>query len=438
MSAKRALFLSTLFALLAACTQKPQAPTAVAAADLPCSTDAECTPKGLVCDALRRTCVCTSDAMCVGSDGGPYCNAFTGRCVREIGGCKSDAECGDARFCDIAVRTCRDRKAWCAPCNQDAECGGENDFCIRHPDFSTSPTFCASACNADGSCPTNQRCADTEKGRQCIPQIGRCNQVSACTPDSGQACAADADCTQGSGQVCDAVQGRCIAAEKSCAAGQSCDPVTRQCVASCRLDAECRERFNGDSMYVCVNNTCVYAESCLQDGDCPAAKYCAKADGAASGDAGTCRLSCTGDSECPLGQRCLVNGENRKRCTDSCVSNADCPLNAICNGTRCETVASDGSRRCQTHRVCNAKEWCVNNSCTAVPSMCAACSNVGAACGTTGLICANIYPVGQQRFSRCLPTCSIDDDCPNGFYCPPGLPTCYPIESDAPNYTSCR
>lgn len=452
------------FGALAGCTAGSGSPDAGSpgSGDLPCSTEAECADQHLVCDHLRRTCVCTKDAMCAGNPAGAYCNAFTGRCVKDIAGCKSDRECGEGNFCDAALRTCRAKKAWCEPCTQDEECGGPDDFCIHHPEFQTTPTFCGVACGAGDACPAGQKCATTEKGKQCLPEVGRCNQAASCTPDSGQPCGVDTDCTLGDGQLCDQVLGRCVAGQSSCAQGQACDPVTHQCVAGCRLDRECVERFS-DPMYSCLNNSCVRAETCHGDGDCPSTKWCFKASGAGDAAAGTCQAACNADLDCPLGQRCVNNPTTaRRRCLDGCVNgdNSGCSLNAICNNGGCEYAGPNGVRRCQVKEVCAFRESCLNSSCVPAPDHCKACS---AGCGAGA--CATIYsnvtcggsaqcPAGIAQacgnvdgcassggyacacpMQRCLYRCTTDVQCPKGFTCQGAAvngnngPWCYPVDA---------
>lgn len=385
----------------------------IAVADLPCSTNAECADRNFVCDPLRRLCVCTSDAMCAGNPAGAYCNAFTGRCVGDVAGCKSDGDCADGQFCDAALRTCRTRKGWCEPCSQDAECGASGDFCIHHPDFASAPTFCAAACGAGGTCPEGRKCAQTEKGQQCVPATGRCQQVSACNPDSGQRCAVDTDCTEGVGQACDRVRSRCVAAQATCVAGQACDPISRQCVAACQQDRECVERF-ADNAYVCVDGTCVHAETCRSDTECAADKWCEIAAGATSG---VCQPACTADAECPLGQRCLAENGHR-RCTPGCSGDSDCPLNAVCSGGVCEYATPTGARRCQLTNVCAPKEICGSNASDASRyHVCNATETCRACTGGCGAgVCAQIYtPSGS--ISRCAFRCATDDECPSGFSC---------------------
>lgn len=443
--------------LAAACTA-PEGPVdagTFSLSSLPCSTNAECSDYGFICDDVRRTCVCTSDEMCADKQGTPYCNAFTGHCVADVAGCKGDGECGDGEFCDVALRTCRDKKAYCGGCTQDAECGGPNDHCVKHPDFPGSPAFCASACTDTGGCALGQTCRDTEKGKQCVPTSGRCQggEGALCNPDTGQSCFQDRSCTEGVDQMCDMGSNLCVAKDSGCKSGQACDPVTRSCVLACRDDAECQEQYgSAEKPYQCVRSTCMPVEICKGDGDCPTGKFCFKEPGEdGANDSGLCQLSCNANEDCPLGERCVQNPLTaRNRCEPGCRTNSDCPLPSICTAGQCEyTNPLNNNQRCQVKEVCGFREFCSDQTCTAEAKHCQGSSNCGsggtaipiffnAACGTTANITCpggsvkrcDLYAAGcggsgsfanacACAITRCVYSCANDASCPNGFYCAP-------------------
>lgn len=438
--------------LVVACSAEPEKPQdRVSITSLPCAIDAECAELGFVCDDGRRTCVCTSDSMCEDKEGTPYCNAFTGHCVAEIAGCKTDSECSANEFCDGALRICREKKPYCGSCTQDAECGGPNDYCVKHPDFPGSASYCATACTAEGACPTGQACRDTEKGKQCVPENVRCQsgQSVECTPDSKQRCRENADCS--GGQVCDDATSLCRAASSGCRASQSCDPISRKCVTSCEFNADCQERYGPN--YVCEEQTCVPMESCLRDEDCGDDSFCFKMPGSSAETVGACQASCRSHDDCYLQQVC--SDGPRRKCVSGCTSNADCPLNAICSNGSCEFKDSAGNRRCQLTEVCDFKEVCENNSCRLDPKHCGAgtstCPQGGklsaiffspGCVGGTAVAC----PAGSHqgvvnqgggnanlcKIERCLYSCADHSDCPNGFYCDQWLGSiCQPNENNA-------
>lgn len=458
--------LALSFCLLAACSPEDDKPDRVSVSSLPCTIDAECSELGFVCDDGRRLCVCTSDSMCADKEGKPYCNAFTGHCVAEIAGCKGDNDCGNNEFCDGALRICRDKKGYCGSCTQDAECGGPNDYCVTHPDFPGSASYCGAACTAEGACEAGQACRDTEKGKQCVPENSRCQsgQSQSCTPDSGQSCGSDADCTSGGGQVCDTASNKCRAANSGCRASQSCDPEKRVCVTSCRFDAECVERYGQN--FVCEQDACVPMTSCKDDGDCGADAFCFKMPGSSPSDIGSCQASCRSNDDCFLEQTCSATSP--RKCVPGCSKNTDCPLNAICSGGACEFKDPGGAQRCQLQEVCGFKEFCVSNSCrveskhcgpetSSTSPYCPAGGNrfplfFNSVCGNgVGLTC----PAGSTKKSlrlnveqcngfgcqidRCLHGCEGGAGCPNGFYCrelpDPSNPSvwkefCYPNDNN--------
>lgn len=437
-----------LLLVVAACTTPPGTPDAggdFALYDVRCSTAAECVSGDVAfaCDPIRRSCVCTTDAMCAAVGGKPWCNAFTGRCVEDVAGCKSDEECGAGRFCDSSLRTCRDKRAFCESCSVDDECGGEADKCVALPGALSTATYCATACGAGDACPDGQLCRDTAKGRQCLPGTGRCTAAAGdCNPDSGLPCARDADCAAGQDQLCDTVASRCVAARATCAADQVCDATTRACVGKCRLNEECAARFEGDSNWICVNNACVRALTCDVDGDCPSStQWCFKEPTAPAGTDGICQTTCDGDEDCPLSQRCVNDDATaRRRCVDGCRDNAGCPLNAICDDGRCLSTGPGGTLRCQAKEVCAFRQVCQNTSCVTATQHCKSCSGgcaggacvdipyaagCGAATSSCNAICSRDVGIslgcpGQGCYCsarRCLVTCSTDAQCPNGLYC---------------------
>jgi len=80
--------------------------------------------------------------------------------------------------------------AACAPCGADAECGGEDDRCVRMG--TSGDAFCLVACEADADCPEDWTCSasavdsvDGASSRQCVPPD------ETCRPE-GEGCADDA------------------------------------------------------------------------------------------------------------------------------------------------------------------------------------------------------------------------------------------------------
>ncbi|MCB9728496.1 MAG: hypothetical protein H6746_08465 [Deltaproteobacteria bacterium] len=135
-----------------------------------------------------------SDAdACVGCFGSP-CNAnsdcFSGWCVDgPLGGtctqlcesacpegwaCKGVGGGGDPAFICIWVH-----QPYCRPCRVDGDCGhplasGFANRCVERPDGSGS--YCATECQAGGSCPSGASCTALGEGpdERCIPDDGVC------------------------------------------------------------------------------------------------------------------------------------------------------------------------------------------------------------------------------------------------------------------------
>jgi hypothetical protein len=119
---------------------------------------------GCACDA-NKDCI---SGLCIdGEDGKKIC---TFSCVSE---CPAGWACNiyyDQKVCE--------KKEWdlCKPCEYDAQCGDENDFCIK---FGATGAFCGMECQANGDCPAHFSCqkATTYQGaevKQCIPDTGSC------------------------------------------------------------------------------------------------------------------------------------------------------------------------------------------------------------------------------------------------------------------------
>lgn len=453
-----------LTALLGCPAEPPATPDGgVSQSALSCSSDAECSG-GFVCDRIRRSCVCTRDEVCT-DPARPYCNAFTGRCVEEVAGCVRDSDCTPQEFCDAAVRTCRARLGWCAPCADDRECGGAEDRCVVHPEFTSAPRFCGKACDAGGGCPDGQSCRETDRGRQCIPATGRCSTYEeSCVPDTRQPCATDVDCTEGVRQICDRALRQCVAAESTCPGGRVCDPISRRCELPCREDNECRVRHE-DPTLVCQSRTCTVPDTCYRDSECDANRFCYREPGLSVDAPGACRPTCASNSECPLGQVCAEDPvSSRKRCLTGCVngSNASCPINAVCQGGACATTNSTGQRHCQIRQACNFKEYCRANVCVPGTEHCQKCGGAqscpaGTSClrvpfnlSCSPVTCPPGY-VGDSKtgtrecgtgraywcwanicaVSGCRGPTMADDDCPQGFECQSWNQAYYCVPRDA-------
>ena len=126
-----------------------------------CSSDAECSGRGLVCDLGVGVCVeCARDSDCLGADE---------LCVG-AGVCRTAATCESSRQCPGQV--CRMGLGRCVDCSLDADCPAEQR-CERFSCVARPPT-----CVADSDC--------VSLGLVCDEGLAECVQ-----------CAADTDCVDG-------------------------------------------------------------------------------------------------------------------------------------------------------------------------------------------------------------------------------------------------
>ena len=372
-----------------------------------CNVDAECGE--LRCDKVRRQCICLSDASCRVEDGGAprYCNNYTGMCVEEISGCTADGDCASSEYCDPSLRACRPVKGFCQGCARDEECGGAGDHCLQSADGSRA---CGRACTSDADCPRGAACADSGRGRQCMPwaqsQPASCQAFRGCTPDSKKACAVDGDCGAGEEQRCDVGRGQCVALQQACAAGTVCDARNRVCVSDCAVDSDCAAGLR------CVDRACEPDAQCSVDADCSADKVCVKTAGAPVGE---CRAACQVDTECPLGELCVPGTNGRNRCEPGCTTSGGCPLDMRCNATtrQCEgpvvgsVTVCQATVACPTCQQCSAQQACV--PATAGFPYCQSCSS-NADC--PGGVCLQLLDG-----LACARTCGAGQECPSGFAC---------------------
>jgi hypothetical protein len=345
------------------------------------SCDGACCP-GLVCE--NSTCVV------------PVCNNFTGLCVANVAGCKSDLECPAGEWCDKTVRACKPRKGFCEPCASDHECGGDSDLCVE--DTALRQKFCAVACdpaNEDSDCERmvgNGASCQNFGGRwQCWPKEGKnCKLFRGCIPDSRKTCETSAQCDDVPDQICDPGSGLCVARVQMCPFGQVCDGRSRVCVDACISDADC---IAIDARLRCVNRGCeplgecaASAEDPTGDSMCPPNKVCSFDPGLKSG---VCVPFCTSNNDCQLGSVCQRTADGRSKCVSGCIANGDCPPDKKC-------VKQAG----QVVGVC---EGVAGVTCQS-DSACPVCSS----CDLPTLQCKNAGPLGF-----CKP-CGSDSDCNQG------------------------
>lgn len=404
-----------------------------------CNVDAECKASDagvdLRCDPVRRVCICLSDLDCNRNPEAPvrFCNNYTGLCVANVAGCKSNADCEASEYCDPSIRACQPVKTFCEQCATDEECGGAGDDCVLDPNLNQK--FCATACETKSDCPRGGECRDFGGKKLCGPptqvdtegNIPSCLSFESCTPDTLQTCNSDAECTQSEGQRCDTSQGRCIALERKCPFGTACDPTAKICVTECSIDEDC-----GDSNQRCINRVCEAPFSCEEDSDCSASRVCSKAPGQTVGQ---CRPFCQSDAECPLATICSESADGRSRCVEGCRpcdpsmatcgprdGNRGCPIESRCGAAGlCEYAPEGEPSYCQSSSACDTCE-----SCNLSPNLgeqfrcrsarlsfpyCERCATP-TECGGGGT-CVQLV----DGLTYCMRQCGGGQECPQGFVC---------------------
>ncbi|MFZ5468769.1 MAG: hypothetical protein ACOZIN_04960 [Myxococcota bacterium] len=389
-----------------------------------CNVDAEC--GSLRCDKVRHQCICLSDSSCAPTQPGDpvrYCNNYTGLCVTEISGCKSDLDCKDSagevdptQYCDSSIRTCRPRKAFCEVCAADFECGGQGDLCLT--DSTLNVMFCGKACALNADCARGATCQDFNGTKQCWPDLDgggvsgppSCRNFKGCTSDSLRTCNSNADCADLGDQRCDLAQGKCVAIDQVCPFGTVCDPRNKICVLECAVDADC-----GDPTLRCTNRVCEPIGECASDAQCPANKVCSIPPGQLTGQ---CQPFCQTDQDCPLGNTCQRLGD-KFRCAPGCNSNANCPIDQRCNTTTktCEGPVVGAVRTCQATVACNTCELCdlTQFACFAAKGTFPFCVQCSSSTECAGGACVQM----ADGKSYCAKYCVTGQECPQGFACLP-------------------
>jgi hypothetical protein len=179
-------------------------------------------------------------------------------------------------------------------------------------------------CTAVIECTSDSECAAEPFGR-CVGS-GRTH----CSYAFEQAaCAVDADCTALPGGACPS-----YSREIFCLPSGQCDERPRLCAypalnATCEADADC-DAVPGGRCDKTIERSACHHHGCAADGDCAGEARCE----CRAGEGRVCVFpTCSGDSDCETGQRCVRPSDLGMRtpdgsfCTtpdDECSSDADC------------------------------------------------------------------------------------------------------------------
>ncbi|MBI5524716.1 MAG: hypothetical protein HY897_00115 [Deltaproteobacteria bacterium] len=263
---------------------------------VPCTGDGDCGPKK-VCESGLCNLGCRTDPQC---DEGQFCDNM--KCVS---GCRDNMDCAP-QICDTTTHQCANcvpggcpgghicRGGYCGPCSYDDDCGHGSICCVF--DWGTSDLRCvAGDCCTSFACPEGQGCVD-----------------NVCGP-----CQTDADCQENWGYLCEA--GQCVT---GCRTTEQCGYGSVGCTSggACMCTPE-----TGCYFGVCHGGTCT---ECQQDADCPGDPSWRRCCG--DGRCYDYASECCDDLDCPLGQRCVQESGEKRRC--ACDSSAQCPGGEICCG----------------------------------------------------------------------------------------------------------
>ncbi len=328
--------------------------------DVECELDTDCGAVGAcrngVC-AMRDDCSakkdCLESEVCVPTAGQLQAGAH---CLQ--GGLGNiDDECEDATDCasGFCAGTCT------LPCEKSSDCG-EGECRLRQQDGTTFAGCGTATCGCD----------DDEV----------CGNAGVCAETT--VCSAAEDCSD----------------DEECRAGLCLSPCIEK--GDCKGKGECALRPEVGGYFcvgappcdcsndeVCIDDECVVAEPCTNDGDCP--------DGVCITN--QCRATCEQNSECAEGMECQ----------------------SVQVGTR-------WIRRCEA-ALCNCGEpeaWCLPNGARTSGTCyrdedCDACGDYeGYACSVLNFDLDGVSEAcGCQSYLECGILCESEGDCPTGLDCSP-------------------
>lgn len=366
-----------------------------------CDANDDC-PEGSACFALSdgfKACVdlCTGSGQCR-TAAGYRCKTFDDGTGQPLSMCYSTTDAAGATG---------------APCEKHEDCADAGQ-CL----FSFPYGYCATA-----FCSAEQPCADGE----CV----RLNGVPTCL----KGCAATDDCKVAGvdyERVCKAARNIDNVQVKVCLTNVSGKPIGE----ACKTDFECD---TGLTCTIVSRGRCALgAETCLSDGDCPAANdFCVMSEPSL---AGLCTKSCSAGQKCPPGTtQCVTRDGTSGTCLPSCFTAALCPGGDAMSCVYGDPLSSTTGAAVSVCTVvylgdpgspCAADAECASGSCLKGAGGAGYCTST---CPVQ-LMSVCPFPMGCATYNgqkRCHLRCdSTANDCPAGFSCqqPAGDPwVCLPM-----------
>ncbi len=301
-------------------------------------------------------------------------NVFTNKCVKFAVQCSNCDSCGEE---ERTVCLCDDSN----DCSQCSDCVG--GICIdkcKPGEVCNGSTCCE--CNSETPCPQGFFCDGCKC--QCAGIVNSKGECVQCQENSD--CS---DCEFCSNSQC--VERTCpnnlicIGGDCGCPPGTQYDLVTNSCIPAdeCGKDGDCPECFTCVSglctevicpeNYKCVGGTCIFWP--CSDKPCVDGSTCSDSCGCLNGVCTPCYLlECTGECAQALGCKCNTN-------TD-----------------KCEPVDNCGE-------YCDGNTPCLNSNCTCYNNVCISCENFPCVDGDGG--CNSYYNCG----------CNDDGTCGGGKAC---------------------
>ncbi len=369
---------------------------------------------GILLDIFK----CERDAQCESDE---VCDRDSGKCIKGTKACTEDYNCDyDTEYCDKKGQICKKHQELCQPCEEDLECGKEEDGhkCIEYPaeakDNKTTvdggeetpkvkPKFCGRSC---GACPKGYYCNAMEGDfptAQCIPLEKSCTAVTVCLTD--------ADCKDG--DVCNMANGACVPKcsfdrkkndSLGCAVGLVCHK-NGKCGKRCLSKSDCQGEFICED----VTGRC-RIEGCIDSDECPGNHYCEKSNH-------TCIEGCEKTEDCMSGYECKAD---TKKCEQlKCTArgkNISCDLLQFCCGENPNIACTAGVPQgdcfdapepyCKTCDPKNADQQTGFSN-----GQCAGPRN-----GQDHL-CLTVEDESENKHNFCGVGCKDSNDCPRGLPC---------------------
>jgi hypothetical protein len=396
---------------------------------------------GSACDACSVAAGGTADGTCTpvvdGAPGAPACSPYLCDGVSSTcpSTCVTNADCAGGFFCNGGV--CSGQKGQGAICSQAGECA--SGFCVDGVCCNASCTGVCAACTAakkgggvDGAC--GNILVNTDPDNECTSSecaFGVCDGFGACANQPfGAACGDTASCASSLRTLADGCSG----------SGTCIDYGTQSC-----------------GLYQCVGVNC--GSTCVADGDCIAAAYCA---------AGVCMPDCAQDSDCQASEYCTAQNKCASKGSNgaACSAANQCTSGFCADGVCCSTACTSFCQACTALKKGSGSDGtCANitnldpdNECPATECTTGLCLNGGCSNLTNGTFCGDSascssgLQTNQDTCSAgvcndkgtvacgnyacsgtlCLSACSNDSQCAAGAYCNANsacVPFCF-LDSD--------